>query len=665
MDFQITDIDNINLVEKDDFENNPWSVEDASVFLKYCCPECNYQILNHDMFSYHALENHVKSKTLFEQIEEKEQSNVKPEVLNYDSNYESSLLSEEEKTKYQSLLSGIEQGQKRLKPIKSTNSKDPLESNVTHYKRSKRQLDYSVLDETGFDEYEVPAKQTLELPIEDEKMQKKEVTRYQKEQNFSKSKENINQEICSSKTLLCCEFCDFTSTSNDELFNHYTNQHESKPPPLYRCNVCEFVHKDRTSVEIHSFKVHMRHFYCGTCGKTLEKSETLQSHCTKSKQCKVKDVSVCTLCDMVFSKEELNKHNWAIHKANKGDSKALPSCDLCDFKCSTKKALKAKKELNEHILHEHQKGKMKCCPHCDFKRASIKKSMDKIRYHIDKKHPHHGDQKYFCDICKTGFIFEASCKLHNLLIHQKQFTCEICKYVTTFKKSLAVHVARMHTKEKEKNKCDVCFINLPSKFKLKQHKLQKHQSGQKNERRSCSYCDYTTLNWKDLKIHIDSKHPEHGEKKYFCDVCGEGYIYEANCHSHKKTKHEKRVCNICGLALCNNTSLNTHMISIHKIKGTQSFVCEICGFSTFSKPLLKNHKRTCDNQKNQICPHCDYKTHDKTRVHIHIDSKHPDQYDKKFFCSHCPRKFIFEDSLKKHMQNQKTMAKNRAKKISV
>ena len=48
-----------------DFEMNPWSVEDASAFLKYCCPECDYQILNLQMFSEHALENHSKSVALF------------------------------------------------------------------------------------------------------------------------------------------------------------------------------------------------------------------------------------------------------------------------------------------------------------------------------------------------------------------------------------------------------------------------------------------------------------------------------------------------------------------------------------------------------------------------------------------------------------------------
>ena len=99
MDFQITGIDNMNLIEKDDFENNPWSVGDASVFLKYCCPECDYQILNYDMFSYHALENHTKSKVLFEPKEEQKGFKVKPEVFNYEFDHDSYFDDQEMETK--------------------------------------------------------------------------------------------------------------------------------------------------------------------------------------------------------------------------------------------------------------------------------------------------------------------------------------------------------------------------------------------------------------------------------------------------------------------------------------------------------------------------------------------------------------------------------------
>ena len=46
--------------------SNPWSVENAAAFLKYCCPECDFQVLNLKMFSNHALENHSRSMALFD-----------------------------------------------------------------------------------------------------------------------------------------------------------------------------------------------------------------------------------------------------------------------------------------------------------------------------------------------------------------------------------------------------------------------------------------------------------------------------------------------------------------------------------------------------------------------------------------------------------------------
>ena len=45
--------------------SNPWQADDPSVFLKYCCPECDYinpELLN---FTNHALENHVEAGVMF------------------------------------------------------------------------------------------------------------------------------------------------------------------------------------------------------------------------------------------------------------------------------------------------------------------------------------------------------------------------------------------------------------------------------------------------------------------------------------------------------------------------------------------------------------------------------------------------------------------------
>jgi hypothetical protein len=37
-------------------DENVWTVKDVSVFLKYCCPECDYNNINLEMFKEHALE---------------------------------------------------------------------------------------------------------------------------------------------------------------------------------------------------------------------------------------------------------------------------------------------------------------------------------------------------------------------------------------------------------------------------------------------------------------------------------------------------------------------------------------------------------------------------------------------------------------------------------
>ena len=50
---------------------NPWAVSDASVFLRYCCPECSFQSSVLSQFSEHALSvHHDKAKTLFSDQEQ-------------------------------------------------------------------------------------------------------------------------------------------------------------------------------------------------------------------------------------------------------------------------------------------------------------------------------------------------------------------------------------------------------------------------------------------------------------------------------------------------------------------------------------------------------------------------------------------------------------------
>ena len=44
---------------------NPWHVESVEAFNFYCCPECVYRAKEEHDFQAHALQNHIQSKTLF------------------------------------------------------------------------------------------------------------------------------------------------------------------------------------------------------------------------------------------------------------------------------------------------------------------------------------------------------------------------------------------------------------------------------------------------------------------------------------------------------------------------------------------------------------------------------------------------------------------------
>ena len=61
--------------------SNPWNVSDLSIFLRYCCPECDYKCEEAHLFCEHALDFHRNSNVLLENLRgKKSQTNVKQEM---------------------------------------------------------------------------------------------------------------------------------------------------------------------------------------------------------------------------------------------------------------------------------------------------------------------------------------------------------------------------------------------------------------------------------------------------------------------------------------------------------------------------------------------------------------------------------------------------------
>ena len=81
--------------------------------------------------------------------------------------------------------------------------------------------------------------------------------------------------------------------------------------------------------------------------------------------------------------------------------------------------------------------------------------------------------------------------------------------------------------------CEKCGFSTVSKHKLRDHIRAKHEV---EKHRKCPYCDYRSEQKQKIHFHIDIKHPESGQKNFFCDKCQMGFIYQQTCTHHMKFK---------------------------------------------------------------------------------------------------------------------------------
>ena len=549
---------------EDSFSNNPWYVDDATAFLKFCCPECEYQIPDLDMFAEHAVGNHTKAFALFGHEKDKNLQMIKEENLeNYDYNYEemetnmfSSSLQVDEFDQY---------GQRETLKCFDIVGENPemVEKCDTGPKISSNNLSRKAQD-IFKDSLEVSLKTEDSLIEEEEKVQK------------SKSKSiKIEETIC--------DFCNLECDTIDKLNEHKVEKHQDGKNMC--CSYCEFKSRGTVLLKCHIDEKHPEHgektYLCNFCTKGFIFKES------------------CRIHKQTYHFKELEKHKLAIKKEKSKTAKEKMVCDICNID------YRSLEELNEHHLQKHLDGKFKLCLYCDKKFHNWLN----LKCHIDRKHPEHGQKVHLCDLCGKGFIFQDSCKSHKKAQHEKAFVEKEMSKLT--KQNL----------NNQKAVCEICNCESGSLDALKDHKLT-HQDG---IFKRCMYCKYTSKHWKSLKIHLDRKHPEHGEKKYSCDECGKSFIFEESCKFHKKSVHSKS-------------------------EDTQQKVCHICGFSTFYQGLLNQHiLKKHEKDKHKQCPHCSYHVWSYCEIEVHIDGKHSELYDKQFDCYHCSKRFIFERSLKKHL----------------
>ena len=137
----------------------------------------------------------------------------------------------------------------------------------------------------------------------------------------------------------------------------------------------------------------------------------------------------------------------------------------------------------------------------------------------------------------------------------------------------------------------------------------------------CPYCNKTKSSLNIWKQHIDRKHPGHDEKKFVCEKCSMGFIFEASLNAH--------ICEKIKCQKCDFSTLHESYMRFHVKKEHENGICKKC-----QKPL---HSGTCHGDEKLTCKQCNriFKTY--VSVKDHVLSVHEKRKD--FTCEFCGKHF--------------------------
>ena len=300
---------------------------------------------------------------------------------------------------------------------------------------------------------------------------------------------------------------------------------ENLEKPWYRCYKCVFESQDQLSFKLHVTEENHQ-------GK-LEKKEALCPYCDCKRQslCKIKlhidfvhqyHSEKKYFCD-VCSKGFIFEFSYKMHDHIRDKKEPTRWCEICDLKVMC---------MTTHVVEKHELNGQKICPYCDYKDNKLDKKLNLLKYHIESKHSEHSDKKFDCKVCFKKFMFKTLFQSH-LRTHtttQKKHICELCGQEYTAAKTLKEHMLRIHPVSDAKDFiCDDCAFSTYSMSKLKRHKFVKHEV---EKHKPCPHCEFKTPDSNSLDVHIDRRHPEHGEKQFFCETCGKGFIFKASLADH-------------------------------------------------------------------------------------------------------------------------------------
>ena len=509
-----------------------------------------------------------------------------------------------------------------------------------------------------------------------------------------------------------CDYCNEEFSSAHLFKRHVTKYHQDESEILH-CKDCKKSFPSPTLLELH-LKTHSKPKKCKVCSEKFDSIQDLMTHISSQHPEKAKNLQ-CTKCDYATHDEtQLTNHVIAVHDFNiKGGT-----CPQCKRTFKNKHSVLAHvkrahihkeavcpvcgKLVKEYILSRHLKmmhsKTPKKCFFCDF-------TGNTLHEHLRLCHPVPKDT-FMCGACPLRFENADELERHHRHYHEPEERCPICQAMVPIK-NLAGHISAAHDQGLEE-RCEYCDFKATLGV-LARHAQDVHLP---NDTRGQSYCKHCKIKivYCKMQNHLQLAHPDKIEK-FVCDDCGHTFEFEGNLRAHQKDIHPPnglQKCYVCGKEVTKR-SMNHHLSLYHDIglvkkckhcdfKSTfgqlkrhiaenhnEKVECDIC-HEVFRASVIRQHVRQahvigrikCEHceltfrtrwGKNEHvktihekdkhakkCPHCDYKTVFKYRLHWHIKGH---QGLKPYSCEYCDyqvgkKKELMKHLLKMHGINKQT-----------
>ncbi|KAG3271029.1 hypothetical protein H1C71_023817 [Ictidomys tridecemlineatus] len=248
------------------------------------------------------------------------------------------------------------------------------------------------------------------------------------------------------------------------------------------------------------------------------------------------DSNVCRVCKESFSTNMLLIEHAKLHEEDPY------ICKYCDYRTVIFE------NLSQHIADTHFSDHLYWCEQCDVQFSSS----SELYLHFQE---HSCDEQYLCQFCEhetndpedlhSHVVNEHACKLielsdkynngehgqYSLLSKitfdkcKNFFVCQVCGFRSRLHTNVNRHVAIEHTKIFP-HVCDDCGKGFSSMLEYCKH-LNSHLS---EGIYLCQYCEYSTGQIEDLKIHLDFKHS--ADLPHKCSDCLMRFGNERELISH-------------------------------------------------------------------------------------------------------------------------------------